>query len=288
MSALLALLALTSASPAAAAPTAPAIEACRCHDSISPSPGVDVVDLRGWEADGPHRKLGCVACHPDAIATPHHPDLRHRAGCPTCHAAQAQDWGETVHGRAQGADSRINGCLTCHAEHPVFDDKDPHGRYTNTGLLFGCTHCHAPMPLDPALDLPLKPVPEGQLWPSSLHGLTANGERRFVSACWTCHGSHQVFPAADKRSAVNPAKIAEVCGDCHPGVKATDVAGRICRSYSGVSSALTSYFDIWYLWTGGAVALWVGAVAGALALVAIVRRRRNANDPGRGREASQN
>lgn len=281
-----ALLAASAALAGGPAAPAPPSGRCACHDALAPRGAAPTVDLRGWLADGLHRQLGCEACHPGATTVPHHPDRVRRVGCETCHRKEAQGWTATVHGRLEGQDPRIQGCQTCHAEHPFFRDTTSLHRFTNTGLLYGCAHCHQPMPLDPSLVLAPKPAPPGKPWPSSVHGLMADGDRRFVAACDSCHGSHQIFPAADPRSAVYPTNLAGKCGECHPGFEPTSVAGRICRVRGGVHRALTNYFDIWYVWGSGVVALWLAGVGGALGVGALLKSRRKTETSDRGRDAS--
>jgi hypothetical protein len=99
------------------------------------------------------------------------------------------------------------------------------------------------------------------------------GDRRFVAACQTCHGAHHIFPASDRRSAVNGANLGATCGGCHPGLSAAVVSGRICRVKGPLPTLLTSYFDIWYFWATGVVVLWLGGVGGALAFAGVLRRR---------------
>ncbi len=277
--------AATLASSAAAAGDASPRTRCACHDALAPQGAAPTMDLRGWLKDGPHLKLGCEACHPGGAVVPHHPDRLRRVACESCHGAEAQGWSSSAHGSLEGRDPRIKGCLTCHAEHPFFRDSDPRSRYANTGLLYGCAHCHEQMPLDPSLVLTPKPAAADKPWPSSLHGLMADGDRRSVAACASCHGPHQVFPTADQRSAVNPARIAGTCGGCHPGLAPTTVAHRICRLPRGIGPALSNYFDIWYLWGGGVVVLSLAGVGGALGAGAFLQRRSRTVTSDRGRSA---
>lgn len=247
------------------------LKSCSCHDHLAPAePNAPRVDARGWAADGPHRALGCTSCHPAAATVPHTAAAAGKPDCARCHEAQAKDWKDTVHGRAEGRDPRIDGCQTCHAEHAILEGESPKARYFNTGLLHSCASCHAPMTLRPRFDPPVKPAPADKPWPSSFHGLVAQGDQRAVARCESCHGAHQIFPSSDPRSDVSHDRVESTCGACHDGIT-SDIA------HTGVKNPLpgplSQYFDVWYLWGGGTVALTLLGIAGAFAAGAIFRRK---------------
>ena len=52
---------------------------------------------------------------------------------------------------------------------------------------------------------------------ASFHGLAGRlGDRR-VANCASCHGFHDIRPAWDPQSPINPANVPKTCGSCHTG-----------------------------------------------------------------------
>ncbi len=47
------------------------------------------------------------------------------------------------------------------------------------------------------------------------HGAAYREGAPDAPACWDCHGAHEMLPASDLRSPVNPANLEETCGKCH-------------------------------------------------------------------------
>jgi hypothetical protein len=54
----------------------------------------------------------------------------------------------------------------------------------------------------------------------SLHGIALGFGSRAVANCANCHGVHDIRPASDPLSKVNPANLRATCGqpDCHPNM----------------------------------------------------------------------
>ncbi len=262
--------------------SAPALAAdtpgCTCHDAISPGKDAPVIDLRGWNTDGVHRQQGCLACHPGADQVPHHGKVL-TVSCASCHEAEAKDWDQTVHGRAEGKNPEIHGCMTCHVEHTYFPANDPRYRYTNSGLLRTCVSCHQPTQMEWSFSMPVKDPPAGEHWPSCIHGHIVRGGQLFIAACSSCHGAHQVFPADDPRSAVNVANIEQNCGRCHENVDPQRVVTSLCVRRDTPSWYVSNYFDVWYLWTGGIAFLSVVGLL-VMGMVGTALRRRKENAPG--------
>lgn len=269
----------------AALPVDP-VNACRCHDGLAPEGKAQPIDLRGWARDGVHRQQGCGSCHLlGEEATPHAMPLQ-TVSCASCHAEQAALAREDVHGRAQGKDPQLKGCDTCHGEHDWYPATDSRTRYLPTGLTHACASCHTPRLVDPLLTLPVKPRPDGTPWPTGPHGFLVSGEFRYVTQCESCHGEHAIFNTSDPRSKVSPERIPETCGGCHEGATAEALNGRICYTPGEASWAFRSYFDVWYLWTAGMLAMTLAGLAVAFVTEAVVRRRRRRDSPEDGTRAA--
>jgi cytochrome b subunit of formate dehydrogenase len=83
----------------------------------------------------------------------------------------------------------------------------------------------------------------------SYHGLAdGNGDTK-VANCASCHGWHDVLPAADPRSRVNPANLAATCGQCHPNAGFALRGGKVHESLAGGggASGLAGLLRLFYL-----------------------------------------
>jgi hypothetical protein len=53
-----------------------------------------------------------------------------------------------------------------------------------------------------------------------MHGIASGFGSKATANCSDCHGVHDIRPASDPLSRVNPARLAKTCGrpSCHPGM----------------------------------------------------------------------
>ncbi|MHB9014430.1 MAG: hypothetical protein ACYC49_19640, partial [Ignavibacteriaceae bacterium] len=86
-------------------------------------------------------------------------------------------------------------CIDCHVD--LKDSDFPHKENVNKAK---CTNCHKE---------------ENKDYTESLHGRAAAKGDRLAPVCQTCHGSHEILPVKDPKSAVAPLNIPYVCGSCH-------------------------------------------------------------------------
>lgn len=109
-------------------------------------------------------------------------------------------------------------CLTCHEEKQLVKkfSASVHGSLE-------CTGCHQAL-ADKELphDVPVDKVDcgachsdEQALHAKSLHGQAIARKDPLAPRCKDCHGSHDILPVADSRSAVAPLQVPFVCGRCH-------------------------------------------------------------------------
>jgi nitrate/TMAO reductase-like tetraheme cytochrome c subunit len=61
------------------------------------------------------------------------------------------------------------------------------------------------------------PNKQAQDYKLSVHGRASAAGNASVPTCQICHGSHYIYPSADKRSSTNKWKIPALCSGCHPG-----------------------------------------------------------------------
>ncbi len=135
----------------------------------------------------------CVECHGDNKLT---------ASDGRSVYVDARKLAASLHGKAG------LGCVDCHADLKGADDF-PHPKKLKPA---NCWVCHD------------KPTAEVI---GSVHRPGQGGAAGRVPECWDCHGSHDIRPANDPLSSVNPANLARTCGKCHAGAGANFSRGKI-------------------------------------------------------------
>jgi hypothetical protein len=117
-----------------------------------------------------------------------------------------------------GAAEDNSDCLTCHDEknRPRVLAASVHGS-------LACTDCHAALQgKELPHDTPVPPAECGACHTSeqsqhaqSLHGRAVARKDPLAPRCKDCHGTHDIAPVKDARSAVAPLRVPFVCGRCH-------------------------------------------------------------------------
>ena len=171
-----------------------------------------------------HAPLGCGACHSDASAVPHPPELK-RVDCSACHAQAATDFSDSVHGKArENKDGDAPGCAGCHGSHDILRVKDPSSKVYPLNLPRTCGSCHGDPDLAKRHRIPVANA--YQLYMDSIHGRALTRSGLLVAAnCGSCHGAHRILPALDPNSSVHRSNVPATCGQCHAGVVRTFSAG---------------------------------------------------------------
>ncbi len=137
--------------------------------------------------------------------------------CSQCHTEIAREFNESVHGQAVKAGVRdAPVCIDCHGEHLIMDPKSA-GSPLNAENVSSqtCGRCHGDTRLALRYDLPLDRLPS---YADSYHGLALKEGKVTAANCASCHGVHDILPSRDPRSTINPANLAQTCGQCHKGV----------------------------------------------------------------------
>jgi len=218
---LLALGALVAALPVSPA-RAETEECLGCH-----APEEDMVDTafqvdpKGWNASV-HAEAGfeCTDCHEDKGDFPHEegaPKVR----CAQCHEDAADEFGgvhaESIR-QAKGGESRttpfdpVNPCVNCHGEHDVRAVDDPLSRVYFRNVPGTCSTCHGDLKIMRAAGLTNGPADS---YSKSVHGLCLKDPDKKPAVCTACHGPHDIEPANNPRSKINPFNISRTCGECH-------------------------------------------------------------------------
>lgn len=147
--------------------------------------------------------------------------------CGRCHPAVFDQYRDSIHGRAalQGnVDAPL--CVDCHGEHTIASPQNKNAPTFATHIADTCSSCHARPEIMKKYGIPEDKI---STFIESLHGIAVGLGYRAAANCTSCHGVHDILPAADPRSAVNPARLAQTCGQprCHPGMPAKIATAKI-------------------------------------------------------------
>ncbi|MCB0730275.1 MAG: cytochrome b/b6 domain-containing protein [Ignavibacteriae bacterium] len=209
----------------------------------------------GFDAyDIPHKsgnniyKVDCANCHKD-IADQNNTDIHHRLkakngisipNCITCHSyhetkkiAQIENKGKyfcsDCHSETKTADGfhkrnfvSDETCADCHDN--VNENRNILAKSVHEKL--GCVDCHVYVAnnLDDHADEPTLAVEQGcsfchsdivKTHQNSIHHIKTSEGNVDAAICSSCHGTHDILPAKDDSSRVNPKNLATTCGNCH-------------------------------------------------------------------------
>jgi len=197
--------------------------ACHAEPSAKGSSGKSIAIDRAAFGKSVHGELGldCTGCHADVSPGKiPHPEKLKPVDCSACHAEQAKQYLQTVHGKArQGGSTVAATCLDCHGKHDIHRSKDPASRTNHANLEATCGACHGNDKFVQEAKLPGGNI--ARKYHDSIHGkLLASGTRADAPTCTNCHGAHNIRPKTDDGSRINRAHIPETCGSCHQAVYA--------------------------------------------------------------------
>lgn len=175
---------------------------------------------------GVHAALACAECHGDIAAgeAPTAPvsraDIMSRCG--RCHAAALATFKESRHAMGPAAAEGLTPtCVSCHGSHTIVRNAETASPVSAGRVPLTCSRCHEDPSLLRHTDLPYSAV-EG--FEHTFHGVALAHGITDVATCATCHGAHDVLPASDPRSRVNPANLERTCATCHKAVTAEMLA----------------------------------------------------------------
>lgn len=140
--------------------------------------------------------------------------------CGRCHGAVFSQYKDSIHGQAtlQGnIDTPL--CIDCHGEHTIVSPQDKSAPTSAAHIADTCSTCHARPEIMKKYGIPENRI---STFIESLHGIAVGLGYKAAANCTSCHGVHDIRPAADPRSTVNPERLAQTCGQpkCHPGMPA--------------------------------------------------------------------
>ena len=164
----------------------------------------------------------CSDCHSshkilpaaDPASPVHHATVPETCG--GCHDVITEAYRGSVHGEAAALGIRESPvCTDCHGEHRILSPAE-HGSpvYTTNIPKMICGRCHGDLRVSDKYGLAEDKV---SAYDDSFHGLAMRAGTRTVANCASCHGVHDILPSSDPRSHVSKERLAETCGNCHPG-----------------------------------------------------------------------
>ncbi len=138
--------------------------------------------------------------------------------CGACHELVFNKYEQSIHGRealAGNVDSPL--CVDCHGEHGIVSPEQADSPVFGENIPDTCSACHARPEI-----MEKYGISEDKIvtFIDSLHGIAVGFGSRAAANCSSCHGIHDIRPASDPRSKVNPANLRSTCGqaNCHPNM----------------------------------------------------------------------
>jgi len=240
-----------------------AVDCGRCHGvkgkAASMPDGRPALESYRLTVHGQAREAGntaaadCANCHGSHnVRRPSDPASRVNkrniaATCGACHTDEAKAYRASVHGKAlaKGAQEAPT-CTDCHGEHTIRSPSEPASSVWKGAVTKTCSGCHASERLQAKFGVPADRV---HTFLDSYHGLAGKSGDLSVANCASCHGWHDVLPASDPRSRVNPANLAQTCGQCHPQATVSLTSGKVHQALSGDGdgSRVASLLRLFYL-----------------------------------------
>ncbi len=136
--------------------------------------------------------------------------------CGKCHENVEQTYIRSVHGQAVKAGVRdAPVCTDCHGEHSIQAVKLATSRVSPANIPETCGQCHAAQRIVTQYRLPPNVF---TTYIQSFHGLALQGGNLTAANCASCHGVHDILPASNPLSTINPKNLPQTCGKCHPGI----------------------------------------------------------------------
>jgi predicted CXXCH cytochrome family protein len=135
------------------------------------------------------------------------------AKCIQCHDKQAVYRG-SVHGKAVAAGNQDSAaCSDCHNLHDIKPLGDPNSHSNREFHTKVCMKCHSDEKMMQRNNVTNVAVDS---YMASYHGKNYRlGFPEKVAGCADCHTAHEVLPAKDPKSSVNPENLVKTCAKCH-------------------------------------------------------------------------
>lgn len=166
--------------------------------------------------------------------------------CGNCHQEIAGEYSQSIHGQAlhQGV-SDAPTCTDCHGEHDILEPADRASPVAPGNVSREvCGPCHQSVKLAEKYGISSDRF---SAYNDSYHGLAVRAGAVEAANCASCHLVHDILPASDRRSSINPERLAETCGKCHPGANSNFARGKVHVSGSRSGENLLYWISTIYL-----------------------------------------
>jgi predicted CXXCH cytochrome family protein len=174
-----------------------------------------------------HSKIKCAECHqepnPDEFAHSEGGDFKiPTVNCAGCHKSAGMQFDRGIHGTAfkEGAPYAPS-CKECHGTHKILSGRNPESVTYKMNIPYLCGNCHKEgSPVARIYNITEHNIIEN--YSQGIHGKGLFESGLLVTAtCNDCHGNHQILPATDRSSSVNPNRVARTCMKCHVQIEKT-------------------------------------------------------------------
>jgi Doubled CXXCH motif (Paired_CXXCH_1) len=120
--------------------------------------------------------------------------------CGSCHAGPKADYFAGIHGKQlEAGNPKAPVCSDCHTAHQIARVQTAAWQ-TKTSAT--CGNCHKE---------------KFATYLDTFHAQVSALGYVETAHCWNCHGNHDILPASDPKSPVNPAHLLATCRQCHAG-----------------------------------------------------------------------
>ncbi len=168
--------------------------------------------------------------------------------CGQCHILIFNEYSDSIHGReALKGNIFAPLCVDCHDEHKIISPGDEEAPTSFKNVSDTCSTCHSRPEIIQKYGIP-KDRTESFI--QSLHGIAIGYGYKAAANCSSCHGVHDILPAENPLSRVNPANLAKTCGqeNCHPGMPEKIANSKIHIDASQKKSGAPYYIQQILLW----------------------------------------
>jgi len=170
-------------------------------------------------AEGNLNAAICTDCHgAHDVQPPDEPRAKISQTCSQCHQDIFTSYKDSIHGSALINEDNpdVPVCTGCHGVHNI---QDPRTAQFRTQTPEMCAGCHANAELMSKYGLSSDVY---SLYETSWHGVDVSVYKanwptiwHESAVCTDCHGTHDILPASDPKSSVNPNNLLATCQKCH-------------------------------------------------------------------------
>jgi len=146
--------------------------------------------------------------------------------CGKCHDTISREFQQSIHGTALAQGNwQAPVCTDCHGIHSIKAHTDPNSPVSAQNVAQAtCARCHEGVRLSQEFGVAGR---RETTYLASYHGLASKLGSQVVANCASCHGTHSIFPSTDPRSTIHASRLAQTCGQCHPGVTDKFAASKV-------------------------------------------------------------